>query len=759
MSDYEENVVIKKRKSRDEEEAEGYNEYCRHKCDCCFNYDSYRCKRCKVEESYESVILSPTILTNAPKLQEIASVTVAASLWNHVNIPETVFRVTDVYTKNSAEWEALSEKVYALVDELKLPKSIAEYIVACACEMADAITAWVSYHHRTVFLENGPDKLLYSLVYHIVWNPNGTINCVRTARSMMTSLRLSEVEKLKFLCVYCLKDEMSEMSPLLYQSNVLDYVSCEENPLIYYWYRYFRNELNKVPTIKVDDDSEPSIDVYMFRNDKVDNWSAKQYFFQRLNRDEQVREAIWLIDKHGIVYQKAVMLKLDEIQRLSVYMDRAVQIIANYSRLRICSRFILMTWFEARHLLSQDQFLTIFRDLLKIGMNDTVMKEIWTSADDNLKHHVVSFNDHEMVQKVLFEWKGFKDPDFIYVLLHDCNAAVRKSIAAKTFFKTYAEKLLMESRIKGFDRLLEFCLPEAEESNQFRISLMENNSHIRDISLKFYSTGDVNGLNKFLKQLLPSSPDFIIEYKKNLLASKRGINECISVMDNEVDILEAIFKDTLTNAKSIQDFRRKMILSPSGVAKLKSSIINKRFSAVQICIDRFLTSDEVKTWLKKKITGEGNTMELDLIMAILRNNDASYLQTVMMWHFGNENAIKEFKSSFPLRSIFIDTLKDIIFYRHDRLISKCVFKDDFKPSDFDVIERLLNWYFDESPTEVKAYKRKIIYSYGQIEVFCTLLKGNSGHSRLKSMLDWFFKDDTEYRATFKSRGSRLAALL
>ncbi|XP_065224919.1 uncharacterized protein LOC135848815 [Planococcus citri] len=778
MSDYEENIVIIEEQPRaeaeavavnDDEDAEEeeevddyhYSDYNDRRRYGWWLNDSGRgreqseCKKCKVEEPYEFVIISPTILTSAPRLLDIASVTVAASLWNHVNIPAAVFGVTSTCTKKSAEWAALSAKVIALVVELKLPNSLAEVIVKYVGKMSNAITAWVSYHYRTVFLKNGLDKLVYTHVYHIVWNHNGTINCAETARSMMTSLRLSEVEKLKFLCVYCLKDDMDEMSPLLYLNNVLDYVSCEENPLIYYWYRYFRNELNKVPTIKVDDDSEPSIDVYMFRNDKVDNWSAKQYFFQQLDRVEQVREAIWLIDKHGLVYQKAVMLELDEIQRLHVYTERAVQIIANYSRLRISSRLILMTWHEASHLLSPDEFLTIFQDLLKADIDDTVMKEIWTSAADDFKHHVLSFNDYEMVRKVFLEWKASIDPDFVFVLLHDCSPTVRKTISTTTFFKMYCEKLLTEHAVHGLDRLLEFCLTDAEESTQFKFNLVNSSARVRDICLEFYSTGDANGLNNFLRQLLPSYPDLVVEYKKNVLDSTHGINQCISVMDNEVDVLNAIFEDTLPNANSIAEFRRRVILSPSSVAKLTDLILKNRLEVVQICIDRFLTSDEDKNTLKQTL------ISLNLIQKIITDQDASYLQAVMISVFGNENAITEFKRSLSLSSIIISMLKKIIFYRYSSSsITECRFRWAFKPSDFEIIDHLLNWYFNESEIRIKAYKRKLISSYNQIEMFKITLRGSRGDSYLRSTLAWFFKDDAEEKAKFRSSVSgKIASLL
>ncbi|XP_065224945.1 uncharacterized protein LOC135848823 isoform X2 [Planococcus citri] len=756
MSDYDESVVIQETPNRydceeEEDEDEYYYRHKRHKrCYDCYNFE---CKKCKVDDSYEFVSIDPVILTNVPKLLEMASVAVAAALWNHVNIPEAVYGVNQRCVKDTKEWSALRKKVIESVEKLHLPKPNTEQISNYVRKMANEITAWVSYHYRTVFLKNGLDKFVYSFVCRIVWNHNGTINCVKTAKNMRPSLRLSEVEKLRFLAVYCLKDEMDQMSPLLYSNDVIDHTICYQNPMIYYWCRYFRNELHKIPTTS-EDNPTLSLDVNMFRNSKVDNWSSKQYFLNRLSSEEQVQQAIWLIYAYGSVYQKAVMLELDETQRLQVYMKLATNIILNYTRPRVSSRFILLTWFEARHLFSPDQFSILFCDLLKAKINDTVLTEIWTSAADDFKQHAVSFNDHDILKRILSREKC-QDRDFIFVLLQNSSATVRNAIMTEIFFNVHLGELLMNSRFHGFNRLLEFCLPNTEESTQFKINFVNNSQHVRHICLQFYSTGDSNGLNDFLKQLLAPYPDIIVEYKKNLLTSVYGVNQCVKVMDREVDVLNTIFEVSLPNASSITEFKRSMIFSPTSITKLKDSIIKKRVNAVQMCINRFLTSDEDKNALKKKLIGD--TMEPTLMQAILQNNDASYLQAVMMWCFGNEDAIKEFKNSLNVELIFIIMLKDCVFCQYDRYLTRCEFKS-CKLSDFDVIERFLTWYF-ESSIEVKKYKVKIINAYHRIDIFGTFLRGNRGDPQLRTMLEWFFKNDPEERAKFKMRGGKMTRLL
>ncbi|XP_065225131.1 uncharacterized protein LOC135848950 [Planococcus citri] len=964
MSDYDESIdgLV------EEEESENSDEY-----DDYSDYSDRECKRCKTEDSYKFVTINPVILTNVPKLMDMASVTIAASLWNHINVPKAVRSVSDRCTRRSTQWSSLCGDVIALISKLPIPKLIAEQIDRYVRKMTNEITAWVSYHYRTVFLRNGLDKFVYSLVYHIVWYPNGAIDCVQTARSMMTSMRLSDVEKFRFLCVYCLYDDMDEMSPLMYLDNTVDYLSCNEDPLIFYWYCYFRNELDQIPG---------SINVYMLHHDKVDNWPAKEYFFDQLEYDEQAREAIWLIDNHGAVYQKAVLLKLDETQRVHVYMERATQVIVNYARPRISSRFILQTWFEARNLMSKDQFLTLFRDLLNTEVKDVLLTEIWASAKDDFKQHVVCANVHEIIRKVLTGWKWRDDYDFIFVLLQDSNAMVKKSISMQEFFYDYCkslignsklqeldrlldfclpdvedlvqfkinfvygsesdffnaqcekllingkfleldqllefclsdaevllnfktnfinskhdvisthcemlltrgkfqevgkflefcfpyaedllqfkmnlvsnskntiikthcerlltsskfqeldqllefclpdtdhlaqfkrnfvyswepqffgfdahcEKLLVDGKFQEFDQLLKFCLPDVEDflqfkmnfmynSNhklinthcenllmnrkfeeldrllkfclldadnlaQFKMNLVKNSKHVGKTCWEFYSSGYLNDLNNYLKQLLTS--DAVVQYKKDLITSSHGIDMCIGLMDTKFSILNGILQDVLRNPISITEFKKTMIFSSAAISKLTDLLLNNRLNDVQVCIDRYLISTDDRYALKKRLMGDITK----LIQAVLRKNDESYLQTVLVWWFGNEKTVQEFKSAFDLDSVFISILKDCVFREYHHHLTKCSFKW-CQLTDFNVLDRFLNWYF-QSPVKIKEYRMKVIYSYSKIDMFQTLLRGSRGDMQMRMVLEWFFKNDAVQIYKFKQLGGKITNLI
>ncbi|XP_065225201.1 uncharacterized protein LOC135849001 [Planococcus citri] len=475
------------------------------------------CKRCKANnyDDYTGTI-KPAVFSDVPKLMEIACVSIAATLWNHVNVTRALFHVSRRCARNSPKWISLFDKVVGLVDELSVSPSLAKDIKNHVRMLGNEITDWVSYHFRSVFLKHGQDKHVYSLIYHIILHPNGAIDCRETARNMSTSPRLSEVEKFKFFATYCLENEMVQMSPLVLMNNFLDFVNFSEHPLMYYWYCYFKNQLFKIPVPE-----SLSIDSFMFRHAKVDNWPSKEYFFDRLSSDDQVRQAIWLIDKHAITYQKLILDKLNETQRLLVHMERPIKIASYYARSGCNWRDLLATWYEIRNSIDEDQFVKIFKELLKASTIDTVLSEIWTSASSNFKTRVLNNDNHGIVENVLNAWKWANESEFIFTMLQDADLNTRQRIIRMKFFTDHCDELLSNNNLSIMNRLIKLCLPNVEEAFEFKCNLAINSKCVKDKCLTFYSAGNIEGLNGFLAELL--STDHVIRYKKDFLMSSLGI--------------------------------------------------------------------------------------------------------------------------------------------------------------------------------------------------------------------------------------------
>ncbi|XP_065219103.1 uncharacterized protein LOC135844712 [Planococcus citri] len=435
-------------------------------------------------------------------------------------------------------------------------------------------------------------------------------------------------------------------------------------------------------------------------------------------------------------------------------MERAAQIIVNYTRPRILTRYILQTWFEARNLMSEDQFLSLFRELLSSNVKEFVLREIWTTASEDFRTHAICADNYDIARIVLDVWKWRESSDFIFVLLHDSSAMIKKSITTKIFFNAYLLKLITKSKFEELNRLLQFFLPDATELEEFKSSLMADNAESDTFNFnvlceKLITTRKFQQLEELLQFCLPD-PDDRARFKINLVHNSANVRKtCLNFYSSDEDDsnrLNNYLEQLLTPyPHAVVQYKRELVMSSQGIAKLKNFLLNGRLDTMQNCIDRNLTSDQDKESLKVQVVGDVS----QLMQTLLRNNDESYLQHVLLWYFGDVNAVLQFKSSLSLDPIFLNMLKDCIFKKYHDSIKRC----NFKPANinnFDGMERLLKWYF-ESPAKARDFKMKIIYRHPKIDIFQTILRGSRGDDQLKIILQWFFKEDSNEIAKFKRR--------
>ncbi|XP_065225177.1 uncharacterized protein LOC135848985 [Planococcus citri] len=648
------------------------------------DFDDYLfnlCKKCERENNYEYVSkVNTSVLFGVPKLKDIACVSVAAALWNHLNIPRAVCEVTRKCTKTSQEWKSLRRQVVELSAKLLIPHISAAEINKYVYKMEKEITNWVSYHYRTVFFEYGPDKYVYSHLYHIVWRSNGTIDYVETAKNMTTSLRLSQVEKFRFLATYCLKDEMKNVLPEQFSKNVMDIVPFCKYPMIYYWSCHFKNEWDNLIDLAFGNASR--VDVLMFEHDKVDNWPAKEYFFDRLSSTEQVQEAIWIIDKHGITYQKLILMKLTETQRLQVYVARAMQIIINYTHPRVSSKNILSTWFDIRNVVKPEEFVLIFRLLLQDNISPAVLTDIWMNASTTQRTCVLQ--NHEFVENVMFSWRWAASSDFLCTMLFDANPGIKKSIVEKDFFLRYCDHLLTRDRISTLNSLLNLCFADAQELMVFKHQLVNNSQSLKDRCLNYYSCGNFDYVNRLLVQILSPYPNLIQDYKKKLLTSPDGILK--RVITNSAIAAEIVLSTWYDICNLITQDQFVLIFRVLFKTRPDDSLLKKIWMSLpSSSIRQHLVCQNDFEFVQQMLHSESTTMFFyhDLLFAVLQDLDENIKKAIAQRQFFVDFCIKLIERSCilafnQLMSVFFKAAEESMQFKWNLVLgskfvrNKCV---------------------------------------------------------------------------------------
>ncbi|XP_065218649.1 uncharacterized protein LOC135844396 isoform X4 [Planococcus citri] len=592
--------------------------------------------------------------TTAPRLEKMASVSVAIALWNNAIVTRPKLIAYDPVfqlVRDFGEW----------LKVLKVSKPLAESIEFNFRTLRYNIqNKWIPYIYRAVFNQQVDPYKHYEHVGRIVWHSNGTINSAETVRNILKSNKVPIADKFKFACTYCLREEIEKLWPMMKEAKdennaaanavaeVFLNFMLKKCPLFCYWEAYCTDRLNILRTPE-----NTSINEFMIQQRSVDNWPAIEYFFDRLNAEQQVTQAIWLIDRYGLYFQKFVLAKLNESQRLRVITDRGIQIIDNYHSCdgheldyRDDFPFLtISTWYEFRDVITEQQFVDLFKVLVDNPAEKVVLIEVWNTCREGLKRHLLSRGSDDFLSGILEMCEGWPDRGFDLfstVLTDHVSVDIRREITKKAFFIKTCKKWILDHESDMLDQLMNLSCFDVEELAKFKLSLTKTSyfgphckslvvehriqelanllnavfpktnpsslrlarklldKHLGNLDekcLAYYSAGNLKQVTDLLAPLASSYPEIITDYKSKLLKSRAGFKVCMKLFESTNEALIEIIADAFP-ANSAAEFKNKIIFSCEGVGKLQKMIIDGHSSNAEKWARLFLESDSDKTVLR-----------------------------------------------------------------------------------------------------------------------------------------------------------------
>ncbi|XP_065219456.1 uncharacterized protein LOC135844971 [Planococcus citri] len=568
----------------------------------------------------------------APKLEKMASVSAAIALWNHAIATVTMPHL-------------IKDEILEWIDVLPVPKLLSKPIKRHFYVLRKNVLCWISYVTRQVFIWKAEGSRIYQLVNYIIWHSNGTINSAETARNLLKSDELTIIQKFRLACTYCLREEIEKIWSMVGYEDNYDLVSIFrffDYPLVYYWRYYFADDLDSIRTPE-----NVSIDEFMIKRRYVNNWPAIEYFFDRLDAEKQVTLTIWSIDERKSSVQKFLLVKLNESQRSRVIIDRFTLIMDNYTSTRNIDddELAISTWHDARDLITEKQFLELFYLLLEERVQDFILTEIWNTARDDFKRHILNHGDDDFIKRIL-EWcvnRPKQSCTFLSAVLTDhVSADVRREITKKAFFSEWCVEFIDYDAVEVLDQLINSCFPTAEESTKFKLTLTKTSyfgkhcdwllklhkiralanllnvvfpktdpssvqllrkllkKHSRNLDqrcLTYYSTGNLKGLIDLLAPLASSYPEIISDYKSKLLVSRAGFKACVKLFSSANDVLVEVIADGIP-ANQAAEFKKRIIFSYEGIDKLQNMLIKGYSIKAKTLACLFLESDSDKKILR-----------------------------------------------------------------------------------------------------------------------------------------------------------------
>lgn len=276
----------------------------------------------------------------------------------HYYIPSLPYRLSNLSFNNSAKLLCMVKReVTDSLEKLPTAAAIRKMIEKYISPIQKQFTKWMKYHHKRVFITH-PERSVLEYLDEIVWRSDGVINYIETANKLLASPRLTEIEKFRVMCTYCLKNEIETVSPYLFGKTV----SFRAHPLIWYWQCYVKGILEEISS---ECDSESIIGA-LITKEGVDNRYAIIYFLNALSEEEKVDKIMWLIREHGLKYQALLLNELTEVQQHHVFMAMAPVVVKNYAEKAVWTQAALQTWLQVRNYATESQFFEIVEGLIAL---------------------------------------------------------------------------------------------------------------------------------------------------------------------------------------------------------------------------------------------------------------------------------------------------------------------------------------------------------------------------------------------------------
>ncbi|XP_065204257.1 uncharacterized protein LOC135834333 [Planococcus citri] len=643
---------------------------------------------------YDLVFPSP------PALRDIASIAVAAKL----------FRKTINENVSSDASEAISVR-----GELPyLPSTLLPIVE----RYFDNIEH--SWNNRPV---DGTDDVDFD---GIVCDFNGNVNCDRVAKQAMFCEEISDVQKFKIACRYCLEDHIIQIWPSVSKHFDLSEIVFRNDPLLYYWICRLRNQLHRVSLesgyATIDGNELECLNFY--------NWPPVEYFWNRLKVGNRIPSAAYLLRYNGHVFCRYILARLSE-EELKTLMTLTTESGNNfmctllntscdphYSWRNMQCLCILAAWEYIKHKVSPADFTRAVREIIKTQVKG-VGGGMWT--DQNFSYTFWNTSAHHLkqiaVQDVLLDQsllmrsnvEYFRSIDrenwLIWCVLKDAPFEARS-----TFWYKNWRLILPGTRTEDLQRFITLCCQNETEMLLFRKNYLSKYENIGQICLQYMKTYEFEKLNEYWnfcyfeieKQIVFASQLKLLTDYINFLHNTDGVDfgRTIDLIEN-IDSLSTFIENACNDVDLAADFKNQILLAPRTMILLARYVATNKIKEAMQFVDSFAKSEQATITFKHHFT--------PYLVNVLSTGDQLYFKfdtdsfaSFMRWCLGSDEKISEFK-----RTVNIDEIVRNVTHTEEQLVINSweYFGRGRMTRVYSDLAKFLEWLFS-SPEKIAEVKKK-----------------------------------------------------
>ncbi|XP_065219988.1 uncharacterized protein LOC135845402 isoform X2 [Planococcus citri] len=500
-----------------------------------------------------------------------------------------------------------------------LPTVIREMIQKWIPVVKRALMEW-DYIHETIFSHRKDKNFAIDFVSFISWEAHGQINEEKTAVNLMECDKLSQMEKYRLACIYCLVDDVKKLWPMETDADHL---------LIKYWnYRMSGQQF----TFEVDPECS-CVEASLLMRTR--NLSAFEYLWGFLTDDEQV----WSVTHiHNDYFIKCMLLKLSESQLERVLISNASYVFSTLSMVE--SKILAVSlWDHVKNIITPDALNPIFLEFLNCLRSEGMAYDIWMRAPEMLKNHVLANNFKDLLNS------STKDERLFLHLLLMADVETREIIWLKKW-----KDIIVDVSLSYLQQIMKLCLGSEDEVASFKRTHLSNYPLIKKYCESMILYGHFDKMSEFF-QFSSNDPEIIFNLRKNVLKSQYLLDEYIKVRRyTDMDSLLTFLRETFPDTNERNEFERNLILSDESSIYFRSVIQNDWYLifGVKHFVCNILSSDADMASAK--------SMLLVLNYELLVSNDFSWSSSrsdFIKWCLDDDDdALDNFKRSLPTSQIF-----------------------------------------------------------------------------------------------------------
>ncbi|XP_065220530.1 uncharacterized protein LOC135845684 isoform X2 [Planococcus citri] len=587
----------------------------------------------------------------------------------------------------------------------------------------------------------------------VSYGPDGSICVELTAKNLLTSDRLSQLEKFRIACAYCFEEDVKRIWSTISDKTSInnDSLASIDRLLIDYW----SNRMEGNPIMHPEYPEYSTMLVL-----QCEYWSAFKYFWSRNSSIEQFPVITALLRQTRYKNAKHMLPKMNSIQLQYVSRHHAGDIITQLVWKEKYIDFVMQIWTHAKEFISRDQFLLLLSTLCGksykcVNSLDCdasahvrmVLYEIWISAPNALKEAV--FKQSNAVEDILKDLEQFDlkyepgsyhhDMKFFLYLFKDMPFEMRNSLWLR-----YWPVFVVRYRAKFLNNFLELCMRK-EDIPEFGETVMLISETIGNFLGYLFEQQFYEDVMDFLK-ICTSDENLIRKVAKHMIRSN-NLFLCVSKIDKFAELSKFI-DGCFANKDEIVDFKAEFYFSRRFqnllISRLKYGAAN---DLVQIT-ELFLYSEICVVYAKGKLLEYWRRYCLDS-----GNINFYHCKKFLSWCIFDSNNSPGSNCDFPVDKVFEILLMDAIVKLSYLLGPLELTRSEPNPlstrklDEFTLVDDFLTWYFVTTEA-IKDYKLNKIRCRDVPWVGRVLRMKNE--CVMNDVLCWFFDADLDQVRCFKS---------